>query len=148
MNNPAILPRHILLQRLALGFSYWQAADVDGMLSMATDDVVVRTGFRDNYPRGAEARGQESCRAVLKEILTSYKTVSNVFERIVVDGNKVAFRRLEQVRKRGGGPTVEIRFCSFVEFRGDKICFLEDFTDAVALRQLAAEELQVGRVAG
>jgi ketosteroid isomerase-like protein len=111
--------------------SAWNAGSVEGMLEKYADDIVYTT---NTGPDGSLLliRGKEGFRARFEPVMAIVDSKTSM-QSFRFDGDTARVRFKTFVRHRQTGQEMTGSFRQLVQFRGFKICRLEDFHDAARI---------------
>jgi ketosteroid isomerase-like protein len=109
----------------------WNAGSVEGMLEKYVDDMVYAT---NTGPDGSllTIRGKEDFRARFEPVMKIVDATTSM-QSFRFDGDAARIRFNTCVRHRQTGQEMTGSFRQLVQFRGFKICRLEDFHDAAKM---------------
>ena len=109
----------------------WNAGSVEGMLEKYVDDMVYAT---NTGPDGSllMIRGKEDFRARFEPVMAIIDSRTSM-QSFRFDGDAARVRFKTFVRHRQTGQEMTGSFRQLVQFRGFKICRLEDFHDAAKM---------------
>jgi ketosteroid isomerase-like protein len=127
------LDKDLLLVRLKTVFARWECGDIEGMLDLATPDVVCypSSTWRHAHYR-MPIRGREAVREAFRQRAINYVRSTSTVHRILVDGDQAAVHRTTTLRERGTGVVHTFDCVNFFRFRDGLISEFQEFPDGSA----------------
>lgn len=132
----AAIDRGLIEQRLTAILDLCARGDAKGVASYFTPDVVYAGGTWPQYPLSARREGREACADMIHAIHVAYESLGSVIEQIVMEGDRLALRRVTTLRNRGSGRTAPIVIWNFVRLRDGLICEYSEYPDTLAVAAL------------
>ena len=129
----ATTDRAVIEQRIRHMYERRTANDPVGIYEFAAPDIVYRSSTYRVYPFHASCNGRDACIEMSRAINIFYENLGSDIRDLVIDGDRVAFRRVARLRNRGSGKTYSVNVCNFFRFRDGQVIEIEEYPDTQAV---------------
>jgi ketosteroid isomerase-like protein len=137
LNMLADLDRAVLEERVRAHFAALGRGDVRSVLTGMAESVVYEvTGAWDVYPRHARREGLEATKQMLLHLNREFETLQSALQDILIDGEKVATRRVVRLRHRGTNAVGDVTIMGFLRFRDGLLIEVADYPDTAVIERL------------
>jgi ketosteroid isomerase-like protein len=137
LNMLANLDRTFLEQRTRAHFAALGRGDIRSVLTGMAETVVYEVaGAWDVYPRHARREGIEATREMLLHLNREFETQGSTLQDIMIDGEKVATRRVVRLRHRGTNAVGDVTIIGFLRFRDGLLIEVADYPDTAMIERL------------
>jgi len=133
--------REQMLRTVRRAYAARVRGDVEGVLSVFTDDAVFRLNAAP-HNQITSVHTLKGCelRHAMAELINNYEFSDFEIVDSVVEGRKAAVRSMFTVRARKTGHMARTEVFDLIEFRDGKICSFAQFFDTAIANQLVAPQ--------
>ncbi len=108
-------------------------AVLNGMAETAVYEVI---GAWEHFPRNARCEGLPAVKEMLMHLNREFETLRSNLQEILIDGEKVATRRIVSLRHRGTNANGDVCIVGFLRFRDGLLIELADYPDTAVIERL------------
>lgn len=133
----ADLDREGIERKVRAHYAALGRGDIKTVLSGMAESVVYEvSGAWDVYPSHARREGLEATKEILTFLNREFETLGSTLQDLLIDGEKVATRRVVRLRHRGTNAVGDVGIVGFLRFREGLLIEVSDYPDTAMVERL------------
>lgn len=133
----ATVDRELFETRIHMMLDLCSAGDMAGVLAFFSEDISYQMiGNWSMFPFPGPVRGKAAVTQAFGIIFTQFRSLGSDVHDIIIDGDRVAVRRITRLRHLGTGRSAGIAVVDFLRFRDGLVTELTELMDSLAMAQL------------